>query len=87
MSQDGGREGLTVPAGFMPAVIDSSNEPVPHPEDSTEGKRVVEFLRRCCEPELLATDLVPASPDSGLPAGSIQFVPKESKSVPTGSQR
>ncbi|WP_035304398.1 CapA family protein [Actinokineospora inagensis] len=64
-----------VSAGFCPAVIDETNEPVGVAPDSPEGRRVVDYLRRCCDEELLATNVMPPRADSGLPTGSVQLVP------------
>lgn len=63
--------------GFLPARIDEHNEPVHAAADSAEGGAVAEYLQRCCDEEDLATKVGVASPESGLPAGSLRFEPTD----------
>lgn len=70
----GERAGNIVSVGFRPAVIDRDNEPVPFAPDSQEGRRVVDYLRRCCTEEKLPTEVTSPQPGSGLPTDSVQFL-------------
>jgi poly-gamma-glutamate synthesis protein (capsule biosynthesis protein) len=63
--------------GFCPAVIDETNEPVSVAPDSEDGRRVVDYLRRCCAEELLPTKVVPPLAGSDLPPTSVQLVPAD----------
>ncbi|HSR24635.1 MAG TPA: CapA family protein [Candidatus Eisenbacteria bacterium] len=61
--------------GFIPSVIDASNEPVPVPPDSGDGTRVLDYLSRCCQEELFSTRMVPPSSEAGLPELGVQLCP------------
>lgn len=68
--------GSTIEAvGFLPALIDQENEPVPVEPDSADGRRVIDYLKRCCEEELLPTTVIEPRPGSGLPDGCVQLLP------------
>jgi poly-gamma-glutamate synthesis protein (capsule biosynthesis protein) len=63
--------------GFLPALIDRDNEPVPAEPGGPEGRLVADYLKRCCDEELLPTSVVEPRPDSGLPAGCLQLLPSD----------
>jgi hypothetical protein len=69
------REGILA-VGFCPAVINQNNEPVHVPADSDDGQRVISYLEECCISEKLAVRMVQPSTEAGLPAGSVQIVPR-----------
>lgn len=49
-----GKEGIRA-VGFRPAVIDPQNRPQHVDPDSEQGRRVVDYLQRCCTEERLPT--------------------------------
>ena len=62
-------------AGFLPALIDQQNEPVPVAPESECGRRVTEYLAECCRRERLATRFAEPTEKSGLPDGCVQALP------------
>lgn len=67
-----GRDGVRA-AGFCPAVIGPENDPRQVAPESPDGRRVLDYLGRCCTSQGFAVKSGRPEEDSGLPDTAVQF--------------